>query len=516
MLLLSLAAVCLAQDATPTAEVTWRLRTARVHIHPPEGHHIAQDAPLRANLLVGALPWSVDTEGLAAAGGLAVPLPPVRPLELSGTIDVSVCDDANTRCTVVQHPLSAVLRAPRGRHLPLPRVEPAATHAESPTSLDAALDKAGDGLVLIDFGAVWCPPCNLLAAEVLHDPEDAALLDGITLFEVDVDDHASWPVKDRYAVGSYPTLVAVDAQGDQVARLVGYPGEEAVHRWLGGLSTITPLSAAPDPASLSPEEAAAWAKRLVDGQRSTAAAPYLARASQSERPLLDAQLATYSLLPTPELAHILAEAGVPVSTWGWPALAFADSHPELAELQRQAAVSALAEATPTQAAELFWMLGKLSPEDAAHQYLLGALSLSAGLQGDLDQDRGHIGFLSRLWEEAGELERATAVLDDAIARWPEDMTFHEDLAALSLRQNNLKTAISASEAAVRYGLGDNRLRATELLAKALHAAGRTDEAIAIVQQALADTPPPADELDVRTPRYLNALRELEFMPSDAP
>ena len=92
MLLLSLAAACLAQDAppTPTATMRWHPRRARVHLVPPEGHHIAHDAPLRANLMLGALPWSVDTEGLAAAGGLTIPLPPVRPLAVSGTIDVSV------------------------------------------------------------------------------------------------------------------------------------------------------------------------------------------------------------------------------------------------------------------------------------------------------------------------------------------------------------------------------------------------------------------------------------------
>jgi len=512
VLLLTFAAVAFAQDAAPTATMSWRPRTARIHLAPPEGHHLAHDAPLRAELMVGALPWSVDTEGLAAAGGMTVPLPPVRPLAVSGTVDVSVCDDAGTRCELVQHSFQVVLDTPKGRDLPLEYAVLADEHAAAPDSLDAALAEAGDGLVVIDFGAVWCPPCNLLAAEVLHDPEDAQLFDDKVLYEVDVDDHASWPVKDRYAVGGYPTMVAVDAAGNEVARLVGYPGESAVHDWLDSLSTVAPLSAAPDPASITPEEAAAWARRFVDGQRGSEAAPFFARASESDTPLLDAQIATYGLLPTPALARVLADAEVPVTTWGWPALSFAESDPGLAEVQRQAAMDALADAAPAEAADLFWMLAKLSPADAQHHYLLGALSLTAALSGDIDHDRGHLGFLSRLWEEAGEVERAIAVLDEATAHWPEDMTFHEDRAALALRQNDVETAIVEAEAAVRFGHGDNKLRATELLAKALHAGGRTEEAIQLVVATLQATEAPPDGLDVRTPRYLKALRALPFMP----
>jgi len=515
--MLALAAAAFAQDATPTTTVHWRLRTARIHLQAPDGHHLAPDAPLRAELLVGALPWSVDTQGLAASGGLAVPLPPVRPLPISGTLEVSVCDDAGSRCEVVHQSIQVVLDTPKGRGLIVDTIDPQETIHNAPASLKAALEEAGDGLVLIDFGAVWCPPCNLLAAEVLHDPDDAALLEGIVLYEVDVDDHDSWPVKDRYAVGGYPTLVAVDSQGDEVARMVGYPGEQAVHDWLAELDTVVPLSDAPSAGDLSPADAAAWARRLVEGQRGEDAAPYFARASTSDAPLLDAQIATYMLLPTPLLARTLADAGVAVEVWGWPALPFAERHPDLAQLQREAVKAALPEASPVQAAELFYMLGKLSSEtDAPDRFLLGALSLTAGLSGDLDQDRGHLSFLARLWEYAGDVDRAAKVLDEAVSHWPDDMTFHEHRGSLALRQDDLATAISEAEAAVRSGHGDNKLRATELLAEALHAAGRTDAAIALVQKTLAEAPRPGDELDVRTPRYLNALQALPFMPSTTP
>ena len=79
---------------------------------------------------------------------------------------------------------------------------------------------------------MWCPPCNLLAAEVLHDPEDAEALAPFVVAVVDVDAPWSWALKDRYAVGAYPTLIVTDVDGVVIDRLEGYPGEEAFEAWL--------------------------------------------------------------------------------------------------------------------------------------------------------------------------------------------------------------------------------------------------------------------------------------------
>ncbi len=225
-------------------------------------------------------------------------------------------------------------------------------------------------------------------------------------------------------------------------RLVGYPGESAVHSWLGDLRTVVPLADAPAAEDIPPSEAASWARRFVEGQREEAAPPYLARASTSEVPLLDAQIATYLLRPTPALARTLAEADVAVEVWGWAALSFTERDPELAAFQREAVRAALPDASAVQAAELFYMLGKLSSEaNAPDRYLLGALSLTAALSGNLDQDRGHLSFLAQLWENAEDVKRAIQILDEAVAYWPDDMTFHEQRGRLALRQDDVAVAI---------------------------------------------------------------------------
>jgi len=516
MLALLLAAAAWSGDAPPPTpvgvDVSWRARTARLGFDVPEGFHVAPDAPLEAALSVSGVPYAVQTEGLSARAGLAVPIPITRPVLIEGSVVVSVCDDAGSSCRVVQRTVQGVLDTPKGAGLVLDEAEASSPEAHHGVDFSTALAGAGDGLVLIDFGAVWCPPCNLLAAEVLHDPADAALLDGIQLVEVDVDDHASWSLKSRYVVGGYPTLVAVDSSGAEVARLVGYPGEEAVHTWLADLPTVTPLSTPPDPSTLTPEEAGDWALRFVEGQRGELAGPYFSRASQAPEHVLSARLATYLLRPSPKLALELADGGVPLTTWGWAALSYVEKHPDLAERIRIDARAALADASSVEAADLFYMLAKVAPpDDAPDLFRASAVALSAGLSGDLALDRGHLGMLSRMWEYAGDIDQAAAVLAPALERWPTDMTFHEDRAALALRTGDVDTAITHGALAVEHGLGDNRLRALELYARALHEGGRTDEAVTLVRQTLDQTPVPEDGIQVRTPRYLKALRELPFL-----
>ena len=300
---------------------------------------------------------------------------------------------------------------------------------------------------------------------------------------MDVDNHSSWAIKDRYAVGGYPTLVAVDASGAEIARLVGYPGEAATKDWLDGLDTTVPLSSPPDPETLTPEEAGAWARRFVEGQRSELAAPYLVRAASGESVVLDAQVASYMLEPSAALAHTLADAGVPVTTWGWSALGFVEEEPELAERIQRAARSAIASSPPRDAGDLFYMLAKVSPEAVRPDlYRSAAVAVAASMSGDLERDRGHIGWLSRLWEYAGDTDRAAAALAPALERWPRDMTFHEDRAALAFRTGDFDTAIREGALAFEYGLGDNRLRVLETYAKALR--GGPYEARSLVKQTL--------------------------------
>jgi len=122
-----------------------------------------------------------------------------------------------------------------------------------------------------------------------------------------------------------------------------------------------------------------------------------------------------------------------------------------------------------------------------------------------DRDRGHYGELADLYEQGGSPDRAQAILVEAVARYPEEFTFHFQLAQHLLARGLASEALPSAQAAYDHSYGDNRLRAAKTLAVALHGAGRDADAVAVVDRALAEAHRPAEDQKVRTFRYLDAL-----------
>ena len=75
-----------------------------------------------------------------------------------------------------------------------------------------------DGTVLVDFSAVWCGPCKMLAPIV---DEFAEKHSDIKVCKVDIDE--SYPVAFKYQVAAVPTLIAF-RNGEPVAKSVGLVG----------------------------------------------------------------------------------------------------------------------------------------------------------------------------------------------------------------------------------------------------------------------------------------------------
>ena len=74
-----------------------------------------------------------------------------------------------------------------------------------------------DKLVIIDFFATWCAPCQMLT-EVLHDI-DKEYNDKIEIFKVDVDENQEVAI--RYGITAMPTLIFFKC-GEEVERKVGF------------------------------------------------------------------------------------------------------------------------------------------------------------------------------------------------------------------------------------------------------------------------------------------------------
>lgn len=121
--------------------------------------------------------------------------------------------------------------------------------------LEAALAaaKAEGKLVFVDVGAYWCPPCRKLEEQVfVRDDVGAALSAKFVSLHVDAEKGEGPELAARYKVQAYPTLLVLDANGNEKGRLVDAMAPEAL------LASLEKIAAGGDPlAELEQKVAAA-------------------------------------------------------------------------------------------------------------------------------------------------------------------------------------------------------------------------------------------------------------------
>ncbi len=87
-------------------------------------------------------------------------------------------------------------------------------------------DLINNGLVLVDFYAVWCGPCKMM-----HPVIDEFVSDNsqVKVIKVDVDQHEE--VARNYAVMSIPTLILFK-NGEMVEKNIGFTPKDVLENWL--------------------------------------------------------------------------------------------------------------------------------------------------------------------------------------------------------------------------------------------------------------------------------------------
>ena len=514
-LTLSTGMVAASELPTPELELSYR-RGVKLEwrLHPPAGEHIAEGSEVNLQVVVGGeQEW--DLTGPAEALTTGWPNLPLFdiPTTMVGTMSASLCTDDGSQCRPVYLAIDLTLDKRRGklRWTPSEAEPPAPDHAPT-TSFDEALALAADdGLpLLLDFSAQWCPPCQTLAAEVLHAPEHTTTLQGLHLVVLDADDPASWPVKDRYGVGGYPTVVAVDPQGYELARIVGYPGEEAFLGWLAQATaqsdTLGTRLAALRRADLELHEAAQLALDLVRADRPAQAWQALERSDDSE-PALRAILALES---HPDALVWLVEHRMDdARSWIWDGLDAMQADLALAAELRPALEAAIGTGEPEQGAEIAALLAEIvGPDEAPAFYLQAAELLGQVEHEDPAHNRGLWPERAWLYEQAGEREAALAVLDTAIGHYPDEFGYHNSKARVLQGLERLDDALAEVGLALEHAYGDQRLRAVTHQAGILLELGRPAEGLAAIDAVLADFPVPEEGLDVRTHRYLGQVEAM--------
>ncbi|MEZ4317803.1 MAG: thioredoxin domain-containing protein [Myxococcota bacterium] len=498
--------------STPSAEIGWRGDQARFTITAPAGFEISPDAP--ADL---ALRWSGRELTLTGSGGEltgGLDIGPVRGVEVEGEVAIQLCDKASGICAPAEFTVSgAVPTAKKGRvQLAVSDPPDAAEHTPRfNTDANAAADTAfaaareGGGLVVLDFSAVWCPPCNLLAAEVLHAPDAEELLEGFEVAVLDVDHPSSWALKDRYAVGGYPTIVVVDAEGKELDRTVGYDGKQAFLDFLAGATAEKPDWAGTDPATLSADDAGRGLFAQVRGGAHEGLEAWVQASAASELP--EAHLARFRLDPGADEARWLS-THVPSRALEW--VPYAGDWSDTAEA-RAPLEEAIRRALPLvgghEAADLLYFAAQLADEaDRPTLYGAAFATLHASLSGDPVLDRAHWTFLASLQAKSGDLDGAIAFLDGLTRAHPDDPTFLLEAASLLNEHERYEEALTHSKLALGRAWGDNQLRVALEHCEALKALGRVDEARGTADKILHQDKAPADGLDVRTHRYRQKLQ----------
>jgi thiol-disulfide isomerase/thioredoxin len=520
---------CLALHGTAQAAestglaLSWGPGTLSLHVDTPTGEHIAEESPALLQLQLDATTVEVAIDGQGLAQGLQFTLGPQSKHQLKGHLVLALCEDNGTRCRQVQGSFEAEFGGRRGKQTValIEGADQAHTESSPERNPEEAFQaaQAADKLVLLDFSAVWCPPCQLLATEILHNEDHADLLNRFEVVVLDADSPSSFAWKDRYKVGGYPTVVIANADGQVLSRMTGYESEASYLAWLEtAAGTEQPISALlADLAGVPQAELARAAKRLMAEGHNEQAQTLVDRLplESPARTLLQFELAPslagLTVLATEQQDQILA--------WIWIAvydLFPTDApSPELVQLVRDAATQAMLDQPVGLAAELAYVLAELAtdPQTAQQLYALAASLHQASFTGNAQADRGRYGFQATLLEQAGQPERALAVIDQAIAAFPQEFTYHYRRAGLLQGADRLEEAAISAQAALDHAHGDMSLRAGRRLASIQADQGQLDLAIATLKTTLATAERPEQGIEVRTWRYLDQaeadLAELE-------
>lgn len=198
---------------------------AILHVEPPRDHHMNTEAPNSLTDASGTKAKKIAfKESMLTFDASTMKRFPV-------TVTAYLCDDKNTYCVKKTAQLQSFDNLPRKK-----------TQIKTPTTKSSkksvkqsledfylndetrALQEAKEKKrpLLIDFFGIWCPPCNLLDAEIFSHERFKEAYAGFVKLKMDADASTSWNLKSRYKVTGYPTVVFADSNGNELGRFIGY------------------------------------------------------------------------------------------------------------------------------------------------------------------------------------------------------------------------------------------------------------------------------------------------------
>lgn len=176
----------------------------------------------------------------------------------------------------------------------------------APMTFDKArqLSVEQDRLLVVDFTADWCAPCQEMERTTWVDPEVVAWL-GEHAITIQVDGDRDIQVTQRLGVFAYPTLIAF-REGREFDRIQGYAGPDRLLKWLEPVSRgVSPIDAARQLADTSnnPEDQFDLIQMLFNSDQVAEAADR----ALAMWAALDNYRGTFSRQPNAQVFQILTE-----------------------------------------------------------------------------------------------------------------------------------------------------------------------------------------------------------------
>ncbi|HCM40512.1 MAG: hypothetical protein A2070_14580 [Bdellovibrionales bacterium GWC1_52_8] len=537
----AIAATMMAPDFT--LAIQERAGTFQVIASPPATTHFNQEAPAWLQI-TGGNKGGEKLKPSAKTKTSVVFVPQATDTETEFTVSLYLCDEANTFCEnhQVKGKLPAVTRKKpelEKKNLNSKQKEKAMGAPAGESKLFIlndpekafALAKKEKKPLLIDFFAIWCPPCNLLDSDVFSAPSFAAAAKNFVLLKLDADSEASWAMKEQHKIAGYPTILFATPDSEEISRFAGFRPADVFEKemtlaWKWRNDPIFKLSGSPDAherrglmhLEKGEYEQAISHLKLVPSKQEQLLLAEIGKLKAGNKTGLQAKLEESlrkfpSSLGSLENRQLLAELFEENGNKNGKRKTLQDLIATASALIAKPESLKGAEATLT---DVQGMLAEAYEETgqadlAKKVWSEAAEQLKKEIQHakkDLATERGR--NLERaycLWKSGRQAE-ADAVYTQLEQRYPEEFTFYYAHASMKLKLDDVSAAIPLGQKALKSSYGDNRLRSALLYAKTLKAAKRIDEARTVIRQTIAEAKVPATEA-IRSGRYLQALRDFE-------
>lgn len=155
-----------------------------------------------------------------------------------------------------------------------------------------ALAKKKNQLLLVDFGARWCPGCVRLEGETFPLPEFKNITSEFVRLKIDVDRFQNVVISEKFHIKGIPSLLILTADQEEVDRIYDYQPMDVIGRFIAGVKADpSPLRALMEKAQDKDQATLLLlGQRLLKAERANEAVTYLEQVTPPPPELLEARI----------------------------------------------------------------------------------------------------------------------------------------------------------------------------------------------------------------------------------